>query len=123
MSDHLEPVKILVFSASLRAESPNTRLATLAADAIERHGATADPASMRDFDAPSYDGDPEAAEGMPPGPQAFCVRLEASHGFVITSPEYNAAVPGVLMNAIDTTSPTSSSPSTTPLPATPRWPA
>ncbi len=74
-----------MFSASLRAESLNTRLATLAADAIERHGATADLASMRDFDAPSYDGDLEAAGGMPPGPQAFRERLESSHGFVIAS--------------------------------------
>lgn len=101
MSDQREPVRILVFSASLRAESLNTRLAVLAADAIERHGATADLASMSDFDAPSYDGDLEAAGGMPPGPQAFRERLEASHGFLIASPEYNAAIPGVLKNAID----------------------
>lgn len=101
MSDQREPVKILVFSASLRAESLNTRLATLAAASIERHGATADLASMRDFDAPSYDGDLEAAEGMPPGPQAFRERLAASHGFVIASPEYNASIPGVIKNAID----------------------
>lgn len=101
MSDQREPVRILVFSAPLRAESFNTRLARLAAVAIERQGATADLASMRDFDAPSYDGDAEASDAMPPGALAFRARLEAAHGFVIASPEYNASMPGVLKNAID----------------------
>ena len=101
MTDQREPLKILVFSASLRAESLNTRLARLAVDAIERHGATADLGSMRDFDAPSYDGDVEASDGMPTGPQALRERLEAAHGFVIASPEYNGSMPGALKNAID----------------------
>ncbi len=101
VSDQREPLKILVFSASLRADSLNTRLARLAADAVGRHGATVDLASMRDFDGPSYDGDLEAGEGMPPGAQSFRERLEAADGFVIASPEYNASMPGVLKNAID----------------------
>ena len=101
MSDDREPVRILVFAASMRTGSLNTRLARLAADAIERHGATPDLGSMRDFDAPSYDGDVEASDGMPPGARALRERLEAAHGFVIASPEYNASVPGVLKNAID----------------------
>jgi NAD(P)H-dependent FMN reductase len=102
MSDHQrEPLRVLAFSASLRAESLNSRLATLAADAIERHGANVDRASMRDFDGPSYDSDLEADAGMPPGPQALRDRLEAADAFVIASPEYNASMPGVLKNAID----------------------
>lgn len=100
MSDR-EPLKILVFSASLRADSLNTRLARLAADAVGRHGSTGDLASMRDFDAPSYDGDFEASDGMPPGAEVLRECLEASDGFVIVSPEYNASMPGVLKNAID----------------------
>ena len=96
-----EPLRVLVFSASLRAGSINTRLAVIAGEAIERHGATVDLASMRDFDAPSYDGDAEADEGMPPGAQAFRERLESTSAFVVVSPEYNASMPGVLKNAID----------------------
>lgn len=56
---------------------------------------------MRDFDASSYDGDVEASDGMPPGAHAFRQRLEAAHGFMIASPEYNASMPGVLKNALD----------------------
>ena len=101
VADAREPLTILVFSASLRAESLNTRLARLAAAAIERHGGTVDVGSMRDFDAPSFDADVEAADGMPPGARALRERLEASNGFVICYPEYNASMPGVLKNAID----------------------
>jgi NAD(P)H-dependent FMN reductase len=98
--DRREPVRILVLGASLRADSLNVRLARLAADVIDRSGGTADLASMREFDAPSYDGDVEA-DGIPPGAQALRERLEAASGFVIASPEYNASMPGVVKNAID----------------------
>jgi NAD(P)H-dependent FMN reductase len=96
-----EPLRILVFAASLRAESLNARLAELAAKTIEANGASVDRASMADFDAPSFDGDAEAATGLPTGAQCFRERLEGADGFVIASPEYNASVPGVIKNAID----------------------
>ncbi len=60
-----EPVRYLVFAASLRAESLNLRLARLAARTIEQHGGTVDLASMRDFDAPSYNQDVEDSHGLP----------------------------------------------------------
>jgi chromate reductase len=100
-NDQREPLRILVFSASLRAASLNSRLASSAAKVIARLGASVDLASMREFDAPSYDGDVEAADGLPAGAQAGRSRLESSNAFVIVSPEYNASMPGVLKNAID----------------------
>ena len=96
-----EPLRFLVLAASLRSDSLNARLAQLAARVIEAHGAGVDLASMADFDAPSYDGDVEEAEGLPPGALRFRERLETADGFVIASPEYNASMPGVLKNAID----------------------
>jgi NAD(P)H-dependent FMN reductase len=96
-----EPVRLLVFSASLREDSLNTRLARLARAVIEGRGATVDFAGMRDFDGPSYDQDLEDREGLPPGPRALRERLEAADAFVISSPEYNASIPGHLKNAID----------------------
>jgi NAD(P)H-dependent FMN reductase len=96
-----QPVRLLVFSASLRRESLNTRLADLAATAIEAGGGEVDVAAMRDFDAPSYDQDVQRAEGFPAGAEEFRRRLEACHGFVVASPEYNASMPGALKNAID----------------------
>ncbi|GHE82767.1 oxidoreductase [Streptomyces spiralis] len=95
------PLRFLVFGAALRADSTNARLASLVARLISDTGAAVDLASMRDFDMPLYDGDMEAGEGLPPGVLALRDRLEQSDAFVISSPEYNASVPGVLKNAID----------------------
>jgi len=95
---------VLVFSASLRAESLNAKLAALAARAATKVGASVDVASMHDFDAPSYNEDVENTEGIPPGPQEFRRRLLESDAFIISSPEYNASVPGVVKNLIDWTS-------------------
>ena len=96
-----EPVRFLVFSASRRAASLNTRLATLAATTLEKLGRTVQRASMADFDAPSYDQDAQDGKGFPPGAEEFRLRLQATDAFVIAAPEYNASVPGLLKNAID----------------------
>lgn len=94
-------VRFLVFAASLRAGSLNARLADLAAHSIERQGGRVDLASMREFDAPSYDQDVQESEGFPAGAIEFRRRLEANDAFVIASPEYNFSMPGLLKNAID----------------------
>ena len=97
-------IKLLVFSASLRQDSLNTKLAKLAARHAEQRGVSVDLASMREFDCVSYDGDEETATGLPAGAKELCRRLTRTDAFVIVSPEYNAAMPGVLKNAIDWTS-------------------
>ena len=97
-------IKVLIFGASLRAESLNRRLATLAARVAEQYGAAVDLASMRDFDVPLYDRDLESAEGIPAGAEKFRRRLIESDAFIISSPEYNGSMPGVLKNLIDWTS-------------------
>lgn len=94
-------VKVLVFAASLRRDSYNKRLATLAAKVVEEQGGTVDHASMTDFDCPPYDGDVEVSTGIPANAQRFRDRLEAVDAFIISSPEYNASMPGFLKNAID----------------------
>jgi chromate reductase len=98
---HREPVRFLVFSGSLREESYNSALARLAAVAIEANDGEVDLASMREFDAPSYDADVQNSAGFPAGAEELRRRLEAADAFVIASPEYNFSIPGVLKNAID----------------------
>jgi len=105
MNARPEPkLKVLVFGAALRADSLNRKLAALAARVAEQSGATVDHASMRDFDAPSYDGDAESAEDIPRGAEELRRRLVESDAFIISSPEYNASMPGMLKNVIDWTS-------------------
>ena len=94
-------VRYLVFSGSMREGSLNTRLARSAGAVIEAQGGQLDFASMSDFDAPSFDQDVQTETGLPAGTLEFQRRLEASDALVIASPEYNAAMPGALKNAID----------------------
>jgi NAD(P)H-dependent FMN reductase len=94
-------VRFLVFSASLRHGSLNTRLAGLAGACLEAHGGIVDRAHMRDFDCPSYNFDVQSSEGFPAGAEELHRRLQACDAFVICSPEYNASLPGQLKNAID----------------------
>jgi len=98
---HPGPLRVLVFGASLRTDSVNARLASLVARLVADAGATADLASMADFEMPLYSGDAEAAQGPPRGALELRDRMERCDGFVISSPEYNASMPGVLKNAID----------------------
>lgn len=94
-------LNVLVFGASLRAESLNRKLAALAARVAGRYGATVDHASLREFDVPLYDGDLEATQGIPAGAHEFHRRLAACDAFIVSSPEYNGSLPGVLKNLID----------------------
>ena len=94
-------LRVLVFSASLRTESLNQKVAKLAARIAERWGAAVNLSSMRDFDVPSYDGDVETAHGIPAGAQELRRRLMENDAFIVSSPEYNGSMPGVLKNLID----------------------
>jgi chromate reductase, NAD(P)H dehydrogenase (quinone) len=96
-----EPIRFLIFSASLRSGSLNSTLINLTAKAIEKIGAVADIADMRDFDCPSFNFDEEHHNNIPSGAEAFRNRLLANDAFIISSPEYNASMPGILKNAID----------------------
>jgi chromate reductase, NAD(P)H dehydrogenase (quinone) len=96
-----EPVHFLVFSASLRADSLNTRLARLAATTIEANGGKVDFRPMTDFDTPSFNADVQDQAGFPPGADLFRECVQTNDAFVISSPEYNASMPGELKNSID----------------------
>lgn len=96
-----EPVRFLVFSASLRAASLNSRLARLAAATIEANGGIVDSTSMPHFDTPSYDADVQDRDGFPPGADRFRECIQINDAFVISSPEYNSSMPGLLKNTVD----------------------
>jgi NAD(P)H-dependent FMN reductase len=103
MTDPLKvpDLKVLVFAASLRADSLNRKLAVLAARVAEQAGASVDLASMGEFGVPLYDGDVESADGIPPGAHELRRRLMANDAFILASPEYNGSMPGTIKNLID----------------------
>jgi len=97
-------LRVLIFAASLRADSLNAQLARLAARVASGQGAQVDLAAMSEFDVPGYDGDLESGQGIPQGAAELEQRLKLCDAFIISSPEYNASMPGVLKNLIDWTS-------------------
>ena len=50
---------------------------------------------------PLYDGDVEAAEGIPAAVAALKEEIVAADGLLLVTPEYNNGIPGVFKNAID----------------------
>ncbi len=94
-------MKVLAFAASLRRGSLNRKLVTLAAEEARSAGAEVDLADFREFDLPVYDGDLDAASGLPPGGVALRRRIEAADALVIAAPEYNFSIAAPLKNAID----------------------
>jgi NAD(P)H-dependent FMN reductase len=93
--------KILVFAGSIRAGSFNARLAALAAKELALAGADVTRISLEDYPLPLYDGDLEAASGVPANALRLKQMMAAHRGVFIASPEYNASVTPLLKNTID----------------------
>ena len=96
-----KPTRFLVFSVSLRKDSFNTRLAKLASLLIKKNGGEVDYANMNEFDCPSFNQDLEGNNSQPKGAEEFRRRILANDAFIISSPEYNGSMPGLIKNAID----------------------
>src|SRR5205085_11399501 len=93
--------RLIAFAGSLRTASFNRQLAQIAADAARAAGAEVTLVDLRELALPLFDQDLEDASGLPEGAKRFKTLLRESDGFLISSPEYNSSVPGVLKNAID----------------------
>ena len=89
---------ILAIPGSWRKGSYNAALAR-AAQALAPEGWAIEIASIAGF--PLYDGDLEAAQGLPPAVAALKERIVAADALLLVTPEYNNSVPGTLKNAID----------------------
>jgi NAD(P)H-dependent FMN reductase len=93
--------RILAFAGSTREGSHNKRLIKLAADAARAAGAEVTLIDLRDYPMPPYDGDVEAHEGLPAATVALKQLFKAHDGLLISAPEYNGGMSGMLKNTID----------------------
>ena len=63
-----------------------------------------------DLALPLYDGDLEAAEGIPAAVETLAGQIRAADAVLISGPEYNKGISGVLKNALDWISRTKGAP-------------
>lgn len=89
---------ILGISGSLRKASLNTALLRAAVDLMPED-TTLDLNGIEGI--PLYNGDEEAAHGIPPAVAELKRKLLDSDGLLLATPEYNNGIPGVFKNAID----------------------
>ncbi len=91
-------ITLIGISGSLRRDSWNSALLREAA-LLAPDGAQVVTHSIAHV--PLYNGDDEAANGIPPAVQELKAAIAASQGLLLCSPEYNGSVPGVLKNTND----------------------
>lgn len=97
--------RLLGISGSLRQGSFNRKLVREAARLFQ-------PAEFIEADLrlPLFDEDLESADGIPPEVQRLADQIAAADAVVISGPEYNKAISGVLKNALDWVSRTKGNP-------------
>jgi chromate reductase len=89
---------IVGVAGSLRRGSFNLALLR-AAEKLMPDGATLDVRTIEGI--PLYNGDDEAATGLPPAVIALKDAIASADGMVLATPEYNNGIPGAFKNAID----------------------
>lgn len=88
--------RILGISGSLRRDSTNRKLVREAA----RHYVPTD-YTEADVRLPLYDGDVEDSDGIPAAVQTLADQIADADAVLISGPEYNKSISGVLKNALD----------------------
>lgn len=96
--------KILAFAGSTRTDSFNKKLVKIAADGARDAGSDVTVIDLRDFAMPLYDGDLEQQDGLTQNARKLKELMLSHQGFLISAPEYNSSISGVLKNTIDWTS-------------------
>ncbi len=93
--------KILAFAGSTRTESFNKKLVKIAVKGARDAGSDVTLIDLRDYALPLYDGDLEEREGLPDNARKLKQLFLANDGLLISAPEYNSGITGVLKNTID----------------------
>lgn len=77
------------------------KLARLAARELRNAGMPVTLADLREYPMPLYDGDSEAAQGMPDTARRFKELVREHDALVVASPEYNGSFSALVKNTID----------------------
>lgn len=96
-----QPPSLLILPGSSRRGSYNLALAHVARTLAEGHGASARVLDLRELALPVYDGDLEAAQGVPAGAATLRDAILQADAVLVVTPEYNGFPTPLLVNAFD----------------------
>lgn len=96
-----EPPRVLLFSGSTREASLNKKLIAEAARIAKSEGANVQVIDLGKDPIPHYDGDTESQKGMPASAQALREEMLKSQVIIISTPNYNGSISGILKDALD----------------------
>ena len=97
----MDAVRLLVVPGSARTGSFNRKMAEVAAGLARHAGAEPTLLDLRALALPVYDGDLEAASGVPAGAVTLRDALVASDAVLVVTPEYNGFPTPLVVNAFD----------------------
>ena len=92
---------LLAFAGSARKASFNKRLIKIAVRGAEAAGAKVTLIDLKDFPLPLFNQDDEEEKGYPENVGKLKALFKAHDGLLISSPEYNSSISGLLKNTID----------------------
>lgn len=93
--------KILVFAGSVRTGSINEKVVVAMSAALTGAGAEVSRISLKDYELPLYNGDLQAASGVPDNAKKLAELFFEHQGVFIASPEYNSSFSPLLKNTLD----------------------
>jgi NAD(P)H-dependent FMN reductase len=94
-------MRLLIFAGSLRVDSCNKKFAREALRLAKAAGADGEFLDLKNYPMPVYDGDIETTSGIPEPVKQLGKKILAADALVISTPEYNGSIPGILKNVID----------------------
>ncbi len=95
------PPRLLAFAGSARRESWNKLVLAVAVDGARSAGAEVTVVDLADHPMPLYDGDLEAADGLPEHAKELKAEFARHDGLLLACPEYNSSITPLLKNTID----------------------
>ncbi len=95
-------MKILFFAGALRKDSCNKKFVREAMRLVEaKDGHQTEFLDLKYYPMLPYDGDIESASGVPETTVKLGAKIREADALIVSTPEYNGSIPGILKNVID----------------------
>ena len=97
----MDPLRVLFIAGSARNGAWSMKLRDAARQVADAAGAHSSVLDLRALALPLYDGDLEAAQGVPAGAESLRDAIAAHDALLIATPEYNGFPTPLFINAFD----------------------